>query len=235
MNPSSNWFTMCQPGQQLTGDDVRPIDVDADDTLHAIPADRLSTIVGQYAKVRLVAGSLVVTESLQGAPLVSSGAAVVAIQVRDGSLPIGLHERSPVELVVPVAGDGSTPAPPTIVSGRVVGLPTAASHGDRHAVVVGGSARATGGDGGRQRRRSGGARSAGSRRGRRRRAGDTETEGHVSLVAIVGDDATTTTLALGRGIEAGNDDVLVVEADPSAAGHSPRGSTSRSPRRCRQS
>ena len=112
-------------GDQLTGDDVRPIDVDADDTLHAIPADRLSTIVGQYAKVRLVAGSLVVTESLQGTPLVSSGAAVVAIQVPDGALPIGLRERSPVELVVPVAGDGSTAAPPTIVSGRVVGLPTA--------------------------------------------------------------------------------------------------------------
>ena len=108
MNPSSNWFAMCQPGEQLTGDDVRPIDVDADDTLRAIPADRLSTIVGQYAKVRLVAGSLVVTESLQGAPLVSSGAAVVAIQVPDGALPIGLRERSPVELVVPVAGDGST-------------------------------------------------------------------------------------------------------------------------------
>jgi hypothetical protein len=112
-------------GQQLTGDDVRPIDVDADDTLRAIPAGALSTIVGQYAKVRLVAGSLVVTEALQGAPLVSSGAAVVAIQVPDGALPIGLRERSPVELVVPVAGDGSTAAAPTIVSGRVVGLPTA--------------------------------------------------------------------------------------------------------------
>jgi hypothetical protein len=112
-------------GEQLTGDDVRPIDVDADDTLLAVPAGRLSTIVGQYAKVRLVAGSLVVTESLQGTPLVSSGAAVVAIQVPDGALPVGLRERSAVELVVPVVGDSSTAAPPTIVSGRVVGLPTA--------------------------------------------------------------------------------------------------------------
>ena len=112
-------------GEQLTGDDLRPIDVDADDTLRAVPADRLSTIVGQYAKVRLVAGSLVVTESLQGSPLVSGGTAVVAIQVPDGALPIGLRERSPVQLVVPGAGDGTTAAPPTIVSGRVVGLPTA--------------------------------------------------------------------------------------------------------------
>jgi hypothetical protein len=111
-------------GEQLTSSDVRPIDVDADDTLRAVPAARLSTIVGQYTKVRLVAGSLVVAEALQPTPLVSSGAAVVAIQVPDGALPIGLRERSPVQLVVPVAGDGTTPAAPTIVDGRVVGLPT---------------------------------------------------------------------------------------------------------------
>jgi hypothetical protein len=114
-------------GEQLRDADVRPIDVDADDTLRAIPADRLSTIVGQYAKVRLVAGALVVAEALQSTPLVSEGSAVVAIQVPEGALPIGLRERSPVELVVPVAGDGSTAAPPTIVRGRVVGLPTAPS------------------------------------------------------------------------------------------------------------
>jgi len=114
-------------GEQLTDADVRPIDVDADDTLRTIAADRLSTVVGQYAKVRLVAGALVVAEALQSTPLVSDGSAVVAIQVPDGALPIGLRERSPVELVVPVVGDGSSAAPPTIVRGRVVGLPTAPS------------------------------------------------------------------------------------------------------------
>jgi hypothetical protein len=112
-------------GKQLTDEDVRSIDVDADDTLRAIPADRVSTIVGQYAKVRLVAGSLVVAESLQSTPLVNAGSAIVAIQVPDGALPVGLRERSAVELVVPTTGDGSTAVPPTIVSGRVVGLPTA--------------------------------------------------------------------------------------------------------------
>lgn len=112
-------------GEQLTIDDVRSIDVDADDTLRAVSADRLPAVVGQYAKVRLVSGSLVVAEALQPVPLVSSGTAVVAVQVPDGALPIGLRERSQVQLVMPAAGDGTTAGVPTIVDGRVVGLPTA--------------------------------------------------------------------------------------------------------------
>lgn len=112
-------------GAQVAVEDVRPIEVDADDTLRSVRADRLSTVVGQFARVRLVSGSLVVAEALQSTPLVSPGAAVVAVQVPEGALPIGLRERSQVQLVVPASGDGSTASAPTIVSGRVVGLPTA--------------------------------------------------------------------------------------------------------------
>jgi SAF domain len=112
-------------GEQLTVDDVRPIDVGADETLRAVRDDRLSTIVGQFAKVRLVSGSLVVAEALQSTPLVSPGSAIVAIQVPEGALPTGLRERSQVELVVPVEGDGSGGGTPTVVRGRVVGLPSA--------------------------------------------------------------------------------------------------------------
>ncbi len=101
------------------------IQVDADDTLRSVAADRVSTIVGQFAKVRLVSGSLVVAETLQNTPLISAGASVVAIQVPEGALPVGLRERSQVQLVVPANGDDATATEPTIVSGRVVGLPTA--------------------------------------------------------------------------------------------------------------
>jgi hypothetical protein len=46
----------------------------------------------------------------------------VAIRIADGSLPIGLRERVPVQLVVPAAqADG---AGTTSISGRVVGLPS---------------------------------------------------------------------------------------------------------------
>ncbi len=110
-------------GEQLTGDMFRTVDIDADPTVNVINGDRLDSLVGTYAKVRLVAGSLVTTESLQAGPLVSPGNSVVAIQVSDGSLPIGLRERVPVVLVIPAdrsSGDDENASIP----GRVVGLPT---------------------------------------------------------------------------------------------------------------
>lgn len=111
-------------GEQLTSDMFRTVEVDADSTVNLIDGDRLDSLVGSYAKVRLVAGSLVTAESLQALPLVTPGTSVVAIQVADGSLPIGLRERVPVLLVVPAdrATDG---AGITSIAGRVVGLPTA--------------------------------------------------------------------------------------------------------------
>jgi hypothetical protein len=109
-------------GEQLTADMFRSVDVDADPTVNLIAGDRVGSLVGSYAKVRLVAGSLVTAEALQATPLVAPGTSVVAIQVADGSLPIGLRERVPVQLVI--AGDRADGAGPTSIAGRVVGLPT---------------------------------------------------------------------------------------------------------------
>lgn len=106
-------------GEQLSLDMLRIVDVDADPTVNVVPGDRLDSLVGTYAKVRLVSGALVTAEALQPTPLVADGSSVVAIRVPEGSLPIGIRERAPVQLVVP--GDGM----PTTISGRVVGLPTA--------------------------------------------------------------------------------------------------------------
>ncbi len=119
-------------GEQLTADMFRTVDVDADSTVNLVAGDRLASLVGTYAKVRLVAGSLVTVQAIQSTPLVTPGTSVVAIQVADGSLPIGLRERVPVELVV--ADDrgadragGAGTAGTTSVAGRVVGLPTETS------------------------------------------------------------------------------------------------------------
>jgi hypothetical protein len=113
-------------GEQITADMLRTVDADVDSTVNVIAGDRLDSLVGSYARVRLVAGSLVTAEALQPTPLITAGTSVVAIQVADGSLPIGLRERVPVLLVVP--GDGSaTDAGAVSVAGRVVGLPTETS------------------------------------------------------------------------------------------------------------
>lgn len=113
-------------GEQITADSVRTVRVDVDGSVDVVPADQLTAIVGTYAKVRLVSGSLVTPAALQPQPLVASGSSVVAILVPDGSLPIGLRERAPVDLVLPSlssAGDDA-PSKPTVVPGRVVGLPS---------------------------------------------------------------------------------------------------------------
>jgi SAF domain len=111
-------------GAQITSEMLRTVDVDVDSSVNVIPADDLSTVVGQYAKVRIVSGSLVTQQSLQSSPLVEPGNAVVAIQVREGSLPVGLRERVPVQLVIPAgpaAGDAA--GEPTVIPGTVVALP----------------------------------------------------------------------------------------------------------------
>ena len=110
-------------GEQITADMLRTVDVEADSTVNLVAADRVESLLGTYAKVRLVAGSLVTQEALQTTPLVTPGTSVVAIQVAEGSLPIGLRERVPVQLVVST-DRGTDGGGTTSIDGRVVGLPT---------------------------------------------------------------------------------------------------------------
>lgn len=110
-------------GAQITDDMLREVDVDVDPTVNVIDSDDMASVVGQYAKVRIVSGSLLTSQSIQAAPLVAPGASVVAIQVQEGSLPVGLRERVPVQLVIPpTTGEGETQ--PLVVAGIVVALPT---------------------------------------------------------------------------------------------------------------
>ena len=112
-------------GEQITEDMLRLVDVEVDDSVSIVPAEQLASTVGSYAKVRLVAGSLVTPASLQGDPLVTDGASVVAVRVPDGSLPIGLRERVPVDIVLPprTTTNPEATSEPYVVTGRVIGLP----------------------------------------------------------------------------------------------------------------
>ena len=112
------------PAGSLIGpDDVRQVEVAADPTVRVIGADDRDLVIGSYARVRLVSGSLVVAEALQSGPLVAPGSAVIAVQVPDGALPIGVRERSRVRLVVPPPRNDDE-ALPAEVDGWVVGLPS---------------------------------------------------------------------------------------------------------------
>jgi SAF domain len=110
-------------GAQITPDMLRTVEVDLDETVLAVPGSELALVPGQYAKVRIVSGSLVVTPALQSDPLVADGAAVVAIEVARTLVPSGVRERSRVDLVYVVDGVE------VVVAGHVVGLPFEAEGG----------------------------------------------------------------------------------------------------------
>ena len=91
----------------------------------------MNVVVGSYAKVRLIAGTLLAREALQAGPLVAVGASVVAVTVPAGEVPIGVRERSRVSVVM-VASDRTS----TSVAGLVVGLPTQAGSSGQVSVSI---------------------------------------------------------------------------------------------------
>lgn len=118
-------------GQQLTSDDFRTVEIGSDGAFRSVPAGELNAVVGSYAKVRLIAGTLLAREALQAGPLVAAGASVVAVTVPSGEVPIGLRERSRVSVVM-VASDRSSRS----VEGRIVGLPTASTTSGQMSVSI---------------------------------------------------------------------------------------------------
>lgn len=113
-------------GEQISAQDLRPVEVWLDPTVNAVPSVHAGQVVGAYARVRLVAGSLIVSEVVQERPLVTPGAAVLAIEIPESQLPTGLRERSSVLVVMVPAPFGefvSLPPVPAVV----VGLPAAAA------------------------------------------------------------------------------------------------------------
>ncbi len=114
-------------GALITSDMLGTVDVDAPSSVNLVPGDQLDSLVGSYAKVRLVSGSLITPQSIQATPLVRPGNAVIAIQVDEGGLPVGLRERVPVQLVIP-ALSGAATTDPTVIDGVVVALPIATTN-----------------------------------------------------------------------------------------------------------
>lgn len=118
-------------GQQISADDFRTVDIGADGAFRSVPWSDLNAVVGSYAKVRLIAGTLLAREALQAGPLVAAGASVVAVTVPAGEVPIGLRERSRVSVVM-VASDRTA----TSVNGVVVGLPSQAGSSGQVSVSI---------------------------------------------------------------------------------------------------
>lgn len=92
--------TNVHAGDVIGPGDVRAVAVDADlAATDLIPAARLDAVIGRYARTFIPARALASTVLVRSSPVVSPGAAVVAIEPAGGRLPRGIVERSRVWLV----------------------------------------------------------------------------------------------------------------------------------------
>lgn len=106
-------------GAQLTDDMFRIVDVDVDPSVPTVTADQLPLLIGQYSRVRVVSGSLIVGVAFQTEPIVQADKAIVAIEIDEDLVPIGTLERSNLQLVTLDAEDT-----PRTVPGRALAPPT---------------------------------------------------------------------------------------------------------------
>lgn len=104
-------------GEQVTPADLRVVEADLEPTVPVVVAGDIASVVGQYARVYIASGSLMVEQLVQPEPLVTPGTAVVAIEVSPTGVPEGLRERSKVTLVVSADVTGESAV---TVDGRVV-------------------------------------------------------------------------------------------------------------------
>lgn len=111
-------------GSQVTADMFRIVEVDVDASVPTVTEDQLPLLIGQYARVRVVSGSLVTGLTFQPEPLVQADKAIIAIEVDADLVPTGTRERSNLQLVT-LDSDGA----PQTVPGRALEPPMPSASG----------------------------------------------------------------------------------------------------------
>src|SRR5262245_3663231 len=66
-------------GEQLTAADLEVVAFSSDDAIPTVPATQRSAFVGQYARVRLMAGSLLSLDSVQSRPIVDPDRVLMSV------------------------------------------------------------------------------------------------------------------------------------------------------------
>lgn len=88
-------------GALIEAAQLRVVTVAVDTAVPVVPVDERAVVIGKYARTSIAAGVLLTPSAFVEAPLVSPGAAVVALRLPEGSIPDGLVERSDVLIVAP--------------------------------------------------------------------------------------------------------------------------------------
>jgi SAF domain len=109
-------------GEQLADADLRVVSISADESFASVPASARASLVGQYAKVRLVEGALLVTDSLQTRPLVDPSKVLMSVPVPLSGIPTGLREGSRLVLIV-TQTSAVGESPPALIEATVAAVP----------------------------------------------------------------------------------------------------------------
>lgn len=111
-------------GEVISPGDLRVVSIATDDDIPTVAASERAMVIGQYARVRLAAGSLLVRDGFQPGPLVDPSRVLMSIEVPAGQVPFGLREQSRLVLVVtPSRATGGDQAPPILVEATVAAVP----------------------------------------------------------------------------------------------------------------
>jgi hypothetical protein len=110
-------------GERITDENLQVVSISSDDSFPSIPAADRALVVGQYAKVRLAAGALLVSDAIQPEELVNPERVRINVVVPVGLVPVGLREQSRVSLVVTPPQSGGDRQPPVLVEATVLSVP----------------------------------------------------------------------------------------------------------------
>jgi hypothetical protein len=110
-------------GEQIADDDLEVVSLSSDDRIPTVPASQRSAIVGQYARVRLLSGSLLASDGVQPRPIVDPDRVLMSVVVPVGLVPVGLREQSRVVLVVTPPTSGGVRPAPVLVDAVVAAVP----------------------------------------------------------------------------------------------------------------
>lgn len=124
-------------GQQITADDLTVAEVASDD-LAVLPVTQQNSVIGTYARVRILASQPVSTALVQSDPLITDGTVVIAIPVSTIDIPAGTREQSVVDLVVTDVGSSGGVAEAELFIARavVVEFPSFADGGGRDSAAI---------------------------------------------------------------------------------------------------
>ncbi len=116
--------TTIERGSVITREDLMAVRIEIDPSLHTVPGDDLSGLVGQRAALDVAAGSLVTTESVTATTIPPDGYSLVGIGVAQARMPgVSLVAGDEVRVVATpqLATEAGADATPVSVAAVVVG------------------------------------------------------------------------------------------------------------------